>query len=78
MARRSRGSELIGWLIVGSIVAGRNGLSGLTRRAPGRTNDIADTIIALLRNGFITRTVLHADGRTPARLSWRRDLGSRK
>jgi hypothetical protein len=53
-------------------------LSGLTRRPPGRTKDIADTIIALLRNGFITRTVLHADGRTPARLSWRGDLGSRK
>jgi hypothetical protein len=28
----------------------------------GRTKDIADAIIALLRNGFITDTVLHADG----------------
>ncbi|TCC59781.1 SDR family oxidoreductase [Kribbella pittospori] len=28
----------------------------------GRTKDIADAIIALLRNGFITGTVLHADG----------------
>lgn len=78
MARRSSGSGPIGWPLIGSMVAGRNGLSGLTRRPPGRTKDIADTIIALLRNGFITRTVLHADGRTPARLSWRGDLGSRK
>src|SRR4051812_17947698 len=37
------------------MVADRNGLSGLPRRTPGRTKDIADTIIALLRNGFITR-----------------------
>jgi NAD(P)-dependent dehydrogenase (short-subunit alcohol dehydrogenase family) len=28
----------------------------------GRTKDIAEAIIALLRNGFITGTVLHADG----------------
>jgi NAD(P)-dependent dehydrogenase (short-subunit alcohol dehydrogenase family) len=32
------------------------------RRPVGRTKDIAEAIIALLRNGFITGTVLHADG----------------
>lgn len=41
-------------------------LAAMAARLPagriGRTQDIADAIIALLRNGFITGTVLHADG----------------
>jgi len=41
-------------------------LAAMAARLPagriGRTKDIADAIIALLRNGFITGTVLHADG----------------
>ena len=41
-------------------------LSAMARRLPvgriGRTKDIADAIIALQRNGFITGTVLHVDG----------------
>ncbi|TDU90525.1 NAD(P)-dependent dehydrogenase (short-subunit alcohol dehydrogenase family) [Kribbella voronezhensis] len=41
-------------------------LAAMAARLPvgriGRTNDIAEAIIALLRNGFITGTVLHADG----------------
>ncbi|WP_410786163.1 SDR family oxidoreductase [Kribbella sp. C-35] len=41
-------------------------LSAMAARLPvgriGRTQDIAAAIIALLRNGFITGTVLHADG----------------
>jgi NAD(P)-dependent dehydrogenase (short-subunit alcohol dehydrogenase family) len=41
-------------------------LAAMAERLPvgriGRTQDIADAIIALLRNGFITGTVLHADG----------------
>ncbi|MEU4391830.1 SDR family oxidoreductase [Kribbella sp. NPDC023855] len=41
-------------------------LAAMARRLPagriGRTQDIAAAIIALLRNGFITGTVLHADG----------------
>lgn len=41
-------------------------LAAMAERLPvgriGRTKDIADAIIALLRNGFITGTVLHADG----------------
>jgi hypothetical protein len=36
-----------------------------------RTKDIADSIIALLRKGFITGTVLRADG--VHRLVWSRD-----
>ena len=41
-------------------------LAAMAARLPvgriGRTQDIAAAIIALLRNGFITGTVLHADG----------------
>ncbi|MFF1815833.1 SDR family oxidoreductase [Kribbella sp. NPDC058245] len=41
-------------------------LAAMAARLPvgriGRTQDIAEAIIALLRNGFITGTVLHADG----------------
>ncbi|WUJ73231.1 SDR family oxidoreductase [Kribbella soli] len=41
-------------------------LAAMADRLPvgriGRTQDIAAAIIALLRNGFITGTVLHADG----------------
>jgi NAD(P)-dependent dehydrogenase (short-subunit alcohol dehydrogenase family) len=41
-------------------------LAAMAARLPadriGRTQDSADAIIALLRNGFITSTVLHADG----------------
>jgi NAD(P)-dependent dehydrogenase (short-subunit alcohol dehydrogenase family) len=38
-------------------------LAAMADRFPdGRTQDIAAAIIALLRNGFITGTVLHADG----------------
>jgi NADPH2:quinone reductase len=41
-------------------------LAAMAARLPvgriGRTKDITDAIIALLRNGFITGTVLHADG----------------
>jgi NAD(P)-dependent dehydrogenase (short-subunit alcohol dehydrogenase family) len=41
-------------------------LAAMAERLPvgriGRTKDIAEAIIALLRNGFITGTVLHADG----------------
>jgi NAD(P)-dependent dehydrogenase (short-subunit alcohol dehydrogenase family) len=41
-------------------------LAAMAARLPvgriGRTKDIAGAIIALLRNGFITGTVLHADG----------------
>ena len=39
------------------------------RRPVGRTKDIADAIIALLRNGFITSTVPRADG--GHRLVWK-------
>lgn len=41
-------------------------LAAMAARLPvgriGHTQDIAEAIIALLRNGFITGTVLHADG----------------
>jgi NAD(P)-dependent dehydrogenase (short-subunit alcohol dehydrogenase family) len=46
--------------------AANDTLAAMARRLPvgriGRTADIAAAIIALLRNGFITGTVLHADG----------------
>jgi NAD(P)-dependent dehydrogenase (short-subunit alcohol dehydrogenase family) len=47
-------------------VAAPETLSAMAARLPvgriGRPQDIAAAIIALLRNGFITGTVLHADG----------------
>jgi NAD(P)-dependent dehydrogenase (short-subunit alcohol dehydrogenase family) len=46
--------------------AANDTLAAMAHRLPvgriGRTADIAAAIIALLRNGFITGTVLHADG----------------
>ncbi len=49
----------------GSSLAALNGVlasSAAVRRLPvgriGRTSDIADAIIALLRDGFMTRTIL--------------------
>jgi NAD(P)-dependent dehydrogenase (short-subunit alcohol dehydrogenase family) len=49
--------------VVGGSIVFLSGIAATTVRRPwGRTKDIADAIIALLRNGFITGTVLHADG----------------
>ncbi|MFI6829025.1 hypothetical protein ACIBG5_18105 [Kribbella sp. NPDC050241] len=45
-----------------AVGAAADTLAATAARLPaGRTKDIADAIIALLRNGFITGTVLHAD-----------------
>ncbi|TCC54159.1 SDR family oxidoreductase [Kribbella capetownensis] len=53
------------WQVVAGDAAADT-LAAMAARLPagriGRTKDIADAIIALLRNGFITGTVLHADG----------------
>jgi hypothetical protein len=49
-----------------------SGIAVIGRRlSVRRTKDIADSIIALLRKGFITGTVLRADG--VHRLVWSRD-----
>jgi NAD(P)-dependent dehydrogenase (short-subunit alcohol dehydrogenase family) len=66
--RSSIESKLIDPLLLapGDSIVFRSGMATMAARLPvgriGRTKDIADAIIALLRNGFITGTVLHADG----------------
>ena len=73
--RWSIGSRLIGPLLLakygapgGSVVVASGPAAyrlrprgSMVARLAGRTKDIAEAIIALLRNGFITGTVLHAD-----------------
>ena len=81
--RWSIGSRLIG--PPGGSVAVASGLTAyrlrrrgsMAARRAGRTKDIAEAIIALLRNGFISGTVLRRR-RTPARLVVDGNLDSRK
>jgi hypothetical protein len=64
-----------GSLVFPSGDAGDDTLAAMARCLPvgriGRTKDTADAIIALLRNGIISGTVLRADG--GHRLVWSRD-----